>query len=61
MVSAQYHFPQRKADTKQQTVRMLPFFLVDAPGVKITDQLMTLMNIEFFGEGIDSVDIKFNE
>lgn len=24
MVSAQYHFPQRKADTKQQTVRMLP-------------------------------------
>lgn len=26
MVSAQYHFPQRKADTKQQTVRMLPLW-----------------------------------
>lgn len=40
---------------------MIDSVLGDASGVNITDQLMTLMNIEFFGEGIDSVDIKFNE
>ena len=39
---------------------MIDSVLGDASGVNITDQLMTLMNIEFFGEGIDSMDIKFN-